>query len=339
MVHRTCQLSSTTGRLQRMMKDRSRVPRSATILFGWASLGAVASGCYVMAAAHTGSAFWLRNVMAWVAGALLAFALFRVRFSPKFAVGTIVVCIAALMATILGAGEMGVHRWVNAGPLHINVAALVLPLLLVALSVAPPNPLIRFGSAIFIIVLLYLQPDASQASAFAMAVVLLMGFESSGTLIGRMWVAAIFTLAAATWLRRDPLPSVPEVEGIIGLAWRLSPAIAVSALVCLAVTVASPLILVPRGPAARVAIASSSYFAISALAPFCSIFPVPLVGAGMSSIVGFWIGIGSLGALHRYLASSRNPITPAERPETSDRSRGDGHLIALARTHLRAYWT
>src|SRR6476660_338571 len=113
-----------------MMKDRVRVPRSATLLFGWASFGAVASGCYVMAAGHTGSAFWLRNVMAWMAGALLAFAISRMRFSPKFAVGIIVACLGGLACTLLNPGEMGVHRWINAGPLHINVAALVLPLLL-----------------------------------------------------------------------------------------------------------------------------------------------------------------------------------------------------------------
>src|SRR5213083_2892417 len=146
------------------MKDRARVPRSAAILFGLASFGAVASGCYVMAAAHTGSAFWLRNVMAWMAGALLAFALSRVRFTPKFAVGVIVVCLGALACTILNTGEMGVHRWINVGPLHINVAALVLPLLLVALAAVPPNPFARFGTAISVIVLLYLQPDASQAT-------------------------------------------------------------------------------------------------------------------------------------------------------------------------------
>src|SRR6478736_2383953 len=129
-----------------MMKDRARVPRSAALLFGWASFGAVTSGCFVMVAAQTGSAFWLRNVLAWAAGALLAFALSRVRFSPKFAVGVIVVCLAALACTILNPGEMGVHRWINAGPLHINVAALVLPLLLVALAAVPPNLNWRFGT-------------------------------------------------------------------------------------------------------------------------------------------------------------------------------------------------
>src|SRR5947208_4219682 len=113
------------------MKDLARRPRS-TAVFGLASFGAVSSGCYVMAAAHTGSAFCVRNLLAWLAGALLAFALSRVRFSPRFAVGAIAVCVVALVGTLLNAGEMGVHRWINAGPLHINIAALVLPLLLVA---------------------------------------------------------------------------------------------------------------------------------------------------------------------------------------------------------------
>lgn len=312
-----------------MTKDGHGVPRSAALLFGWASFGAVASGGYVMAAAHTGSAFWLRNLMAWAAGALLAFAISRVRFSAKFAMGVIIVGLGGLAATLLDAGELEVHRWINAGPLHINVAALVLPLLLVALAAAPANSSARFGIASFVAAILFLQPDASQASAFALAVVSLIGF-GAGTSTSRVWIAAIFALAAATWLRRDPLPSVPEVEGIIGLAWRLSPLVALSGVLCLAVTVASPFILIPRGPAARVAIAMSAYFAISAIAPFCGAFPVPLVGAGMSSIVGFWLGIGSLGALHRYLASSGSGMVTIQQRGESPREDGT-HLVALLR--------
>ena len=312
-----------------MMKDRARGPRSVTLLFSGASLGAVASGCYVMVVVHTGSAFWIRNLLAWMAGALLAFALSRVRFSPKFAAGVIVVCVAALAGTLFNVGEMGVHRWINAGPLHINIAALVLPLLLVTLAAAAPNQYARFGIAIFVILLLYLQPDASQASAFGIAVVLLTRFENSGGLIRWMASATVLAFSGATWLRHDPLPSVPEVEGIIGLAWRLSPLIAVVALICLAVTVASPLITVPKAPMAGVAIALSSYFAISAIAPFFGIFPVPLVGAGMSSIVGFWIGIGSLGAMHRYLSPSRCGIMAAEQSDNSQQNHPDAHLVAV----------
>jgi hypothetical protein len=301
-------------------------------LFGWASLGAVASGCYVMLAAHTGSAFWLRNVMAWLAGALLAFALSRVRFSPALAIGAIAVCVGALACTFLDADQMGVHRWINAGPLHMNVAALVLPLLLVALAAAPPGLAFRSGVAIVIVViaLLYWQPDASQASAFAVAALCLIGFESARSVIGRIAIATLVAIASATWLRPDPLPALPEVEGIIGLAWRISPLVTLSALVCLFVTVASPLILVPSGRAARVAIAMSSYFAISAVAPSCGNFPVPLVGAGMSSILGFWVGIGSLGAFHRYLIMSRREVAVAEPRGDSGRNQADARLIALA---------
>lgn len=311
------------------MRNGVHFRKSAALLFGWASLGAVASGCYVMVAAHTGSAFWLRNLMAWLAGALLACALSRLRFSPPVAIGVIGVCVGALACTFLNADQMGVHRWINAGPLHMNVAALLLPLLLVALAAAPPDLALRSGVAIVVIALLYLQPDASQGSAFAVAALLLIGFESSRRLTGRMPIAIVFAIAAATWLRPDPLPPLPEVEGIIGLAWRISPLVAVSALVCLLVTVASPLILLPSGAAARVAIAMSSYFAVCAFAPCCGNFPVPLVGAGMSPIIGFWVGIGALGGFHRYLVMSRRKVAAEDEDGDSRRNQTDARLVAL----------
>jgi hypothetical protein len=38
----------------------------------------------------------------------------------------------------------------------------------------------------------------------------------------------------------------------------------------------------------------ATYFALSALTPLVGTFPVPLVGMGMSPIIGFWLGCGSL---------------------------------------------
>lgn len=52
--------------------------------------------------------------------------------------------------------------------------------------------------------LLYLQPDASQSTAFALAI----GLQQPLTL----------AIAALAWTRPDPLLPVPEVEGIIALA-------------------------------------------------------------------------------------------------------------------------
>jgi hypothetical protein len=38
---------------------------------------------------------------------------------------------------------------------------------------------------------------------------------------------------------------------------------------------------------------------VQALAPAFGAFPVPLVGIGMSPVVGFWLGAGALAAARR----------------------------------------
>jgi hypothetical protein len=45
------------------------------------------------------------------------------------------------------------------------------------------------------------------------------------------------------------------------------------------------------------ALALTACCVVTAVAPMFGAFPVPLVGVGMSSIVGFWLGAGALAAV------------------------------------------
>jgi hypothetical protein len=105
--------------------------------------------------------------------------------------------------------------------------------------------------------------------------------------------------AVMAWLRPDPLAPVAEVEGIVGLAYALSPPIAVAAVVALGGAALAPMMTAtrPERPAARTAaLALGAYSVFSALAPLFGAFPVPLVGVGVSPVVGFWMGAGLLAA-------------------------------------------
>ena len=53
------------------------------------------------------------------------------------------------------------------------------------------------------------------------------------------------------------------------------------------------------------ALALSAYFVFSALTPLFGAFPVPLVGIGVSPVIGFWMGAGLLAAI-----ASREDATP-----------------------------
>jgi hypothetical protein len=92
---------------------------------------------------------------------------------------------------------------------------------------------------------------------------------------------------------------VPEVEGIIGLAWASSPAVAAVAVALLAATALLPLRLAGRSRPFTPALALAACCAVQALAPAFGAFPVPLVGMGMSPVLGFWLGAGALAAVRR----------------------------------------
>src|ERR687898_915559 len=147
-------------------RPRLRCPERFLAVFAVASLVAVATGCLVVAVDDASAGAWPLDLAAWSAGAVVALAVSRFA-SPTFARVVTLAAPIGLLASLAYPGQAGVHRWVDIGPFHANVAALLLPAFVVALAA-----LVRDGSWIWLAcaacaVLLVLQPDASQATAFA----------------------------------------------------------------------------------------------------------------------------------------------------------------------------
>ena len=259
------------------------------VIFGVASLAAVAAGCVAMAESGVASSSWLRSVVAWLVGGVLAALVARYADPRKAPARFVVAGTVALIATLFAAAIDGVHRWVDIGPLHINVAALFLPALIVGLAAIGIAS--RLGLAVTVItaIVLLAQPDASQLTAFAIAVSILIVRSD----IASRWKAFALVLAAGFaiggWMRPDPLTPVAEVEQIFSLCAAVSPLLAAIAGVALAAAAVAPLSLSPRSNGA---IALCAYFVTVSIAPFFGWFPVPLVGLGMSFPIGWWLGMG-----------------------------------------------
>jgi cell division protein FtsW (lipid II flippase) len=277
---------------------RNSAPSGARFLagFGLLSVLAVAIGCAVVAAHGVAVGSWARNLVAWVVGAAAAWAIAR---RPGVLPAFLLAAPVALAATLLNAPQEGVHRWIDVGPLHINAAAALLPAAIVALA-ALRDRRWSWIAAAAILGLLVLQPDASQATAFGAGMLVVLAFLRAPAAV-RAGGAVVTVLAiAAAWMRPDPLAPVPEVEGIIGLAWGWSPLAAVAAVALLAATALWPLrIALADGPAKAAALALAACCTMSSLAPALGAFPVPLVGVGMSPVLGFWLGAGALAAAAR----------------------------------------
>lgn len=283
-----------------MPKQAERAGRRAGpfALFAILSLAAVAMGCVAASRGGAPAGEWARNVAAWALGAVLAAALGRWA-GPRVCWGLLAATPVVLGLTFVGAGQEGVHRWVQLGPLRMNAAEVLAPAAIVACAALQKRGWLALGLAGLGLSLLAAQPDASQATAFGAALlVLLIGKPGSFAIRGAV-AAAIVGVAAVSWGRPDPLAPVAEVEGIMGLARGVSPLLAVGAWATLAGAALAPLAAVgaEADGARTAAFALAAYAALAALMPLVGAFPVPLVGMGMSPILGLWLGVGLLSAV------------------------------------------
>ncbi|PXW75065.1 hypothetical protein C7451_10733 [Blastomonas natatoria] len=272
--------------------DRS----DARLLALFALLSLIASGCGIAAMVLSGTPQirWIPNIAAWAVGGGLAFAIARATPSPRAWIGIAVAALALVAATLAGPDQQGVHRWLSAGPLFVNIASLTLPAAIVAMARLGAQHRLVPIIATLLAAILAIQPDASQAFALALA-----GFA---ILVTDKRIAALVTaiclvgIAALSLLRADPLQPVPEVEQIVQLAHAATPALAWAAVASLAAIPAMLFALRLQDTAAR---AIALYIGAVSVAPIFGWFPVPLVGAGMSFPLGLWLGIGLLAARQR----------------------------------------
>jgi cell division protein FtsW (lipid II flippase) len=291
------------------------LPSAVWLPFTGFSLVATLVGCWVAASHGAPGPVWLLNLAGWSLGAALAATLSRgglkiERWWPLIA-------LAGLALTFLSAGLSGVHRWINLGPVRVNAAELVLPSLIVTLAAGRDRRLLSFAVSLSAMAALALQPDASQATAFAGGSIVVMFLTHR---LAPRWILAALLLAAiavVSCFRPDSLDPVPEVEGIVRLAAAVSPAAAGLTILALAGAVLTP-VFVARfhdgdqdgAPVKAAACGLTTYLALSALAPAFGAFPVPLVGMGVSPILGVWLGFGCLMALCRRNGASNRGGPP-----------------------------
>ena len=249
-----------------------------------------------------------RNVAAYVLGLLAgwgAHALCRVRRGEEilFALATI----ALALVLVAGITLDGVRRWIAVGPLNVQPALFLAPVLL-AIAASRDS---RHWRAFILLptALVAAQPDAATTVAMAAGVAALMATASRDsrkgwsrrrtlTAAGALGLAVLGLLVAGI---RTP-PPVAFVEGTVGIA-KLSGATAIILhLICIGLMVTA--LLSRRNPAGT---ALAAYFAAAAFAATFWAFPMPVVGAGPSHLVGFGIAIAWL--------ASRDPTEQQRDPD------------------------
>ncbi len=253
------------------------------------SLVAIIVGAAVMAQADIPLDIWIRNPVAWVVAAIIG-VFTASRSWLSFPVILLVMLVIGL--SLIGPEQGGVHRWVGAGPVQLNAAALVLPLAMAVFT--PKRRWLAIPCFLAIGGVLAWQPDISQLASFALASIVLFAaaFGAPGALAALLAGGGL--IAYCVLMRPDPLLPVAHVEGIFNLAAGQSQVLGIALPVALGLACLSPLLLWRSADLRWRALALSAYFGATALAPLFGAYPVPLAGYGLSFVVGWVLGFAAL---------------------------------------------
>jgi cell division protein FtsW (lipid II flippase) len=244
-----------------------------------------------------------RNVAAFLLGLLLGWPLHRAaHWRHGAAILFSLACGVLGLVLVAGFTLDGVTRWLDFGPVRLQPALVLAPLLL---ALAGSREGRHWRIAILLpMMLVALQPDAATLAGLAIGTIAMMATASGRSRRGwshrRMAVAAGAALVAALGLLVAGIqtpPPVAFVEGTVTIAY-LSGLIAILLhFAALALVVAA---LLSRLGAAEAALAA--YFVTAIVAAFFWAFPMPVVGAAPSHLIGFGLAIGWLAEGRRRLA-------------------------------------
>ncbi|AKF82582.1 hypothetical protein MFUL124B02_28880 [Myxococcus fulvus 124B02] len=224
----------------------------------------------------------------------------------RAAVPIAVVATLLTAATLLFPGLDGIHRWLALGPIRLHASSVLVPWLLLGMSAAlRVHIAIAAALAVVLSAIHAAQPDAGQATAFALAASLLLArAHATSWLLRAVSCAAVLGISATAWLRPDPLEPVDHVEHIFQLAFRWNPLIGLIAGLALALLLVPGITGITRALTAEhddalVSLSASFvlYFAAAFAVTELGHFPVPVMGTGAGHILGWYSASGILAAL------------------------------------------
>lgn len=200
--------------------------------------------------------------------------------------------VIALILTFANQGMDGVHRWISIGAVKLNVAMIVLPVILLELyKVLKIRGLTYAGvSALIILLVLFFQPDASQLTGFAIPTMIMLSLNTRSKKIRFLITGVSVLFIVLSWIRLDHLPPVDYVERILMMVADMEGIWFVSGIISLAILPA-PFLLFPPKHAVSVSRYIGCYYIVILLSTLFGNFPVPLMGYGISPIVGYYLSL------------------------------------------------
>jgi hypothetical protein len=219
-----------------------------------------------------------RNVAAYAIGLAIGFGALRL---ARWSWGVPVLLAGAsllILLTLIGAEADGVRRWIGLGPVTLQPALVVVPML-VALA---GNEQGRKWSPWLVVpaALIALQPDAASLAALAAAMAVTTKKRDGLPMLAATIVATMLASIALIGLATPPPAAF--VEGTAATAWT-SGAAATGLHLAAIVLMATAALSAKNASGAAVA----AYFLVSAAIAMFWAFPMPIAGAAPSHLLGF----------------------------------------------------
>lgn len=205
---------------------------------------------------------------------------------------TIFISVILLFLTLINSGMQGVHRWISLGPIKFYVASIVLPIMIINLWRLLVNGRQWAPITITMIVSLVLlrQPDASQLTAFIIPMSILIWNKTRSKVLRFSIAGLLLIMTVVSWMYLDALPPVSYVEEILRLAANIGILWLVLGVISL-IILPLPFIIFPQKNSKLLSRCIGIYFVIILISTQFGNFPIPLMGYGISPIIGYFIAI------------------------------------------------
>lgn len=255
----------------------------------------VLAGTLVMYHQGISATIYLQNLIFLALGSILSILYMPSKYKLKIKgiFTAAVLCALLLCSPFLFTGIEGVHRWVQIGPVSLNIAYIVLPILLIEINKLAKIGRQKIGYILILAIaaILFLQPDASMISAFSVALLPILYSTYSSKFFRGVVLTTLLCLSMVSWWNVDGLHPVSYVENILVLAkesgwpYLLFSVISLLILIC-------PFVKVDMCPQRRViSISLGLFFLVLILCTLFGNFPVPLIGYGISPVIGYLVSV------------------------------------------------
>lgn len=194
--------------------------------------------------------------------------------------------------TFIDGGIEGVHRWISLGSIRLYASSIIQPIFIIKLGdlFSNKNNILAITITIVTSIILFLQPDASQLTAFVVPMIIIIICKVKARVLRYVLPISLITLVVLSWIFLDGLAPVPYVEEIVQMVSDMGIIWSILGLASLAILPLPFIRLAPRSDK-LLSIGVGLYYIIVIISTWFGNFPVPLMGFGVSPIIGYFIAI------------------------------------------------